>query len=170
MRRLAWTCLAALLGMVIGCGRGGGAATPEAAFESYKTAMADKDFEGVWQMLSAASQQQMEEDARGIAERAAKSEGPGKVAVEKQARLMDMTMDQVKTINGKTLFIGLCSMAAKEGKEEWEKLPRGQFARVEVNANRANVYVKVDDKVETDHPLPLVLEGGKWKIDMTGAR
>ena len=170
MRRWAWTCVAAGMGMVIGCGGGGGTTTPEGVFEAYKTAMADKDFEGVWRMLSTASREQMETDARGIAERAARSEGPGKAALEAQAKLMDMTVDQMKTIDGRTLFIGLCTMAAREGKEEWEKLPRGQLARVEVNADRANVYVKVDDQVEIDHPLPLVREAGTWKIDMTGAK
>jgi len=170
MRTLAWTCLSVWLGMVIGCGGGGGAATPEAAFEAYKAAMADKDFEAVWRMLSAASHEQEEADAKGIAERAAKSEGLEKADLEKKAKLMDVTMDQMKTIDGKALFIGLCKMGSTGGKEEWEKLPRGQLARVEINANRANVYVKLDGKVDTDTPLPLVLEDGKWKIDLTGVK
>jgi coenzyme F420-reducing hydrogenase alpha subunit len=131
--------------------------------------MADKDFEGVWRMLSAASRERMEADARRIVEGAAKSEGTAKAAAEKQAKLMDMTMDQLKTLRGKELFVGLCTMAAREGKEEWEKLPRAQIERVEINVHRANVYVKVGDQVEVDHPLPLVLENGTWMIDMTGA-
>ena len=82
---------------------------------------------------------------------------------------MDLTMDQLKTLQGRGLFIVLLTMAAREGKEEWEKLPRAQLDRVEINVNRANVFVKVGDRVEVDHPLPLVLENGTWKIDMTDA-
>ena len=169
MRGWVWTCLAAGLGILIGCGGGKGTATPEAAFEAYKTAVADKDFEGMWGMLSAASRDRMEADAKRIAEQAAKSEGVAKAAAEKQAKLMDLTMDQLKTLQGRGLFIGLLTMAAREGKEEWEKLPRAQLDRVEINVNRANVFVKVGDRVEVDHPLPLVLENGTWKIAMTAA-
>jgi len=170
MRGWVWTCVAAGLAVVIGCGGGRGASTPEAAFEAYKAAMANKDFEGVWRMLSAASRQQMEAEAKRIAEQTAKSEGPAKTAAENEAKLMDLTMDQLKTLHGKELFIGYCTMAARVGKEEWEKLPRGQVARVQINGNQADVFVKVGEQVDMEHPLPLLFEDGTWKIDVTRSK
>lgn len=171
MKRLGWMfMLTAVTALVIGCGAGGGGATPEATFEKYKRAMVDKNFLDVWDMLSEASQRAMGEDAKEKAEEAARSEGPGRSAVERQASLMDMTVEEMKTMDGKALFVGLMKMAAKEGKEEWEKLPRAQLARVERDADKAKVYVKVDGKLEADQPLPLVLEGRKWKIDMMSVK
>ncbi|HUW59320.1 MAG TPA: hypothetical protein VMZ92_21985 [Planctomycetota bacterium] len=162
MKTRTWVCV---LTVLVGCGGGGGGATPKATFEKYKAAMADKNFEDVWNMLASTSQQAMDDRARTLADAAAKSEGPGRTALEDQARMMRLSLDQMKKLTGKTLFMGLFEMASSAGKEEWEKISRAQFSREVVTGDKAKVYVKVDGKEETD-AMPLVREGNRWKIDL----
>ena len=165
MKTLGWLCTLAVLTALIGCGGGGGGATPKATFEKYKAAMADKNFEDVWNMLALTSRQAMEDHAKKLAAAAEQSEGPARVALENQAKMMGKSLAEMRKLDGKALFVGLFKMASTGGKEEWEKISRMQFARDEVDGETAKVYVTVDDKEEKD-PMPLLREGGKWKIDL----
>ena len=165
MKALGWMCTVVALVTLVGCG-GGGGTTPKATFESYKACMADKDFEAVWNMLASTSKQAMEESAKKLAEAAEKAQGPAKTALESQAKMMDMSLEDMKKLDGKALFAGLFTMAAAGGREEWEKISRTQFSREEIDGDKAKVYVKVDGKEETDDPMPLVREDGRWKIDL----
>lgn len=166
MRQLGWLCTLTAVVALIGCG--GGGATPKATLEAYKAAMANREFEQVWDMLSEATKQQMAEEAKkrvAAIEAVEKSGGPDRVALENQARMMDMTLEKMKEMDGKALFVGLFAMASKGGKEEWDKISRVQFSREEITGDKAKVFVNLDGKEEAD-PLPLVLEDGKWKIDL----
>ena len=153
-----------------GCGGSGGGSSPEATFRLYKASMSDRNFEDVWTMLSAASKKRMNEDAATISERAAKAEGPGRRAVDDTARLIGMTSEQMASMDGKTFFIALLKMVAEAGREEWEKLPRAEISRVQKDGSRALVFVKVDGREQADRPLPLLNEGGVWKIDLASVK
>ncbi|KPJ56166.1 MAG: hypothetical protein AMS16_02915 [Planctomycetes bacterium DG_58] len=165
MKAWARACTLVALVTLMGCG-GGGGVTPKASFERYKASMADKDFEAVWKMLASTSKEFMEDRAKKFAEEAKKAEGPSRTALEDEAKLMRMSLEEMKKLDGKALFIGWYQMAAAAGPEEWEKISRAEFSREEIDGDKAKVYVKIDGKEETDDPMPLVREEGRWKIDL----
>jgi len=169
MRVRSCVCVCVAVVMLLGCG-GGGGSTPKEGFEAFKAAMSDKNFEDAWKQMSTETQRLMNEDAAKIAEQANKSEGPARIALETQAKAMGLTWEKMKKLDGKALFIGAYTMAtmpSQGGKEQWQKISRAQFSRVEQEGSRAKVYVKLDDKEDTDRPLMLVLEEGKWRVDLT---
>jgi len=166
MNRRRWVCVLCLPVLLLGCG-GGGGATPKATFDAFKSAMADKNFAETWEMLSAETRRQTDTRAKAKAEEVARAEGPARVALETEAKMMEMTLDDMKKMDGKAFFIGMYKLAAEAGKEEWQKISRGQFKRADIDGNTAKVYVEFEGKLDTD-PLPMVLEGGKWKVELTG--
>jgi hypothetical protein len=162
MRRIGVVCVLAVLAAVIGCEKGGGT-TPQATFEAYKSAMANKDFDAVWDMLSADAQRRLDEQAAQLAQAAAKAEGPAKTDIEMKAKLFDMTMDEMKALDGRKLVTGVFRMAAKMGTNEFGKIGSAQVERVDTSGDRASVFVKIEGKVEKD-PLYLTKEGTLWKV------
>jgi len=155
--------------LLAGCGAGGGGSTPESTFHLYKAAMSDRNFEDAWNLLTPAAQERTNEDAAVMRERVKKAEGPGRVALEDTAKLIGMTLDDMKKMDGRTYFIAVMKMAAETGREEWERLSRAEIAEVKVNGDRAQVFIKSDGQVQADHPLPLLKDGGRWKIDLTAS-
>ena len=172
MRVRSCVCVSVAAIVLLGCG-GGGGGTPKATFEAFKAAMSDKNFADAWEQMSAETQRLMNEDAARISEEAVKSEGPARIALEKQGKAMDLTWEKMKKLDGKALFIGtytMTTMPTHGGKEQWQKISRAQFSRVEQEGSRAEVYVKLDGEEDTDRPLPLVLENGTWHVDLTEPR
>jgi len=172
MRVRSCVCVSVAVIVLLGCG-GGGGGTPKATFEAFKAAMSDKNFADAWEQVSAETQRLMNEDAAKIAEEAVKSEGPARIALEKQAKAMGLTLEKMKKLDGKALFIGAYTMTtipSQGGREQWQKVSRAQFSRVEQEGARAKVYVKLDGKEDTDRPLQLVLEDGTWRVDLTEPR
>jgi hypothetical protein len=166
MRRLL-VPVAILVPLVLaGCG-GGGSASPKAAFESVKQALVEKDFKTLWALLSADSQQLIDEDAKLIREAAAKAEGPADTALAEQARLIDMKLSELKTVDGEGLFIATLKMAtAVEEKNYWDKLSHMELVSIdekEIEQNRVEVKVKVGEAEQT---LPFVKEGADWKLNI----
>ncbi len=166
MRTTGFIATVLMSALLAGCGARGGGTTPEATFRLWKSAMSERSFADVWEMLSAASRQRMNHDAEVFVDRARKAEGPERTALDNAARLIGMTMDEMKTMDGKALCVAVFKMSAQTGRDDWERLARAEFSRAEVTDGRALVYVKRDGREETDHPMPLVNEGGLWKIDL----
>ena len=172
MRTIGITAAAlalAAMTALAGCGAKGGGPTPEGTFRLYKSAMSDRNFEDVWGMLSAASQERMNQDAAVLSAQAEKAEGPGRKALDDTARLIGMTLEQMTKMDGRTFFVGLLKMAAETGREDMDKLARAEISRVETQGQSAQVFIKADGVEQTDRPMPLVKEGGRWKVDLVGA-
>jgi len=169
MRVLGWTGALVAVTMLIGCGGGGGGATPEETFKKLKAALTDKKFEDVWAMLSSASQEYYDDYAKNtLAEKATKAldegESQARIDLENQAKAMGIELKNMKKLDGKGCVVGVLTMASKNDKNAWARFSRAEFVREEINGDRAEVYLKVDD-VPDAVPVPLVLEGGKWKVD-----
>ena len=166
-RTLVCLTLATLL-TVSGCGGRGAGSTPEATFGVYKSAMSDRNFDDVWDMLSAASQERVQRDATEVNGRAMTAEGPERAYLENAAKLMGLTLEQMKKMDGRQFYVGLLKMVADRGREEWDKLSRAEVSRVEKDGERAKVFIRSDGVEQTARPLPLVLEDGRWKVDLVG--
>jgi len=168
MRKLGMPTVILTTLVLIGCG-GGGSASPKDAFASFKQAMVEKDFKTIWNMLSAESKRLMNDEAKDISGAAVKAEGPARTALEKTARLIDLDISDLKTINGEGLFVATLKMAtASDDKKHWDKVSRMELADVdetEIDKGRVKVSVKIDDEVQ-DRPLSFVKEGAEWKIDI----
>ena len=167
MTGLRLCCMLVAVGFLTGCGQG--SSTPKDAFGSFKGVMADKNFEDAWDMLSKATQDSFNANAKTFAARnlADTETGPNKLNAETVAKMMGITVKKMKTMDGKALFVGLSTWASAEGKDVWQQISRAQFERQEEEGvGRVLVYVKLDDKVQEKAPVRMVLEDGQWKVDL----
>jgi len=172
MRRLAWTCALVVVAMLIGCGGGGGGATPRETFNKLKNALTDKKFDDVWSLLSTDSQKYYEDKAAQIAKKAGEvmkeSEPQSRIALGNQAKIMEITVEKMKKLDGKTLVGALLTMAAKDGKDVWGTISRTKYGSEEISEDgrTAKVFVECDGVVQETKPILLVLEDEQWKVDL----
>ncbi len=160
------TVLAAMfLAALAGCGGSVGGKSPEATFRQWKSAVSDRSYGDVWEMVSAASKEQKAIEAQQLSEEAKKAEGPARTALDSTARFLGMSLDDMKKLDGRTLFIADMKMAAESGRDEWDRMSRAEFARADEKGDRASVYVRFEGR-EDPNPMPLVRENGIWKIDL----
>jgi len=171
MKRMLWTGVVGLLVTLVGCGGGGGGATPRETFNRLKNALTDKKFEDVWDLISTESQKYFEDQAADIAKKAEQvereSESQSRIALENQARMMEIPIEKMKQLDGPALVAGLYRMAAKDDKDVWGTISRTKFSRDEVapDGKTAKVFVELDGIVQEDSPIPMVREGDQWKLD-----
>ena len=170
--RTSTICATLMVSMWLGCGGPEAGSTPRETFEAYQTARGRSDFAAVWELLSSASQERMERDAKDLAEEARIARGPAKTAVEAQANRMDMTVEELERMTGREYFIGLgqYSMGTEESEKLQEELSRAKFDREDILEERARVYATLDGKPWEEPPTVMVLEDGRWKLDLTGIR
>lgn len=150
----------------VGCGGGGACGTPEATFEAYKLAVIERDFEAVWEMLSTSSRERIECDAKDMA---AECRGLGKAELERRARSMGLTAEQMKSIDGRDLFVTVCRLSLEDDTEGWERFARTRLSRVELDGETARVHVRLGAGVETAS-MTFVCEDANWKIDLAGSK
>jgi hypothetical protein len=165
--RLSGFAAALALAMLAGCGGSSGGTTPEATFRAYQAAMSDRDFEAVWSMLSPSSKDRMNQDAATRREQAAKAEGPARKSLMDEAQGIGMSIDDMKAMDGRTLFIALMKTGSRAGQKTWDVLARAEVSRIVETEGHALVYIK-SGGLEQVPPIPLAREDGIWKINLAG--
>jgi hypothetical protein len=160
------TMLAAVLVTALaGCGGSVGGKSPEKTFQMWKSAVSDRSFNDAWEMLSAVSKEQMSVEAKRVAEAAVNPQGPVREQLSQISSFSGLSLDDMKKLDGRTLFVILMKMAAESGRDDWERMTRAEFSRVEEKGDRADVFVRLEGR-EDSRPMPLIRENGVWKVDL----
>jgi hypothetical protein len=152
---------AALMLFVAGCG-GGGAATPDAAFKDFQAAFKAKDGEKAWNLMSKDAQAKMEEVAKGLKKMLELFDklpaDARKAAEEKAAKESGMTLDELKSLDGKRLFVtGIKAIPA----DKLSEVTGATLENVKIDGEKATASIKSGSKTE---PIRFVKESGSWKI------
>jgi hypothetical protein len=145
------TPLALLVLIAIACGGGASpGATPKETFEAFRTAAADHDWESVWELTSPERRQKMESDIKGEEDEVASDLG--------------ISVDDVKSMSLKEIFVTAMEKLAKEEPEDLRSFTEGEYLREEISedGNSAKAYWKSEGR---ERRLRLVKVDGKWYVD-----
>jgi hypothetical protein len=152
---------AGLLLFAVGCG--GSGSTPEAAFKEFQAAIKAKDADKAWNLMSKSAQSKMDDAAKAMTEKFKVLDTlPPEVrkkAEQEAAKQSGLSLDELKSASGKTLFKAFMkSPASDEGMKE---ITSGTLENVKVDGDKATGTVKTAKKSD---PISFVKEGGSWKI------
>lgn len=158
---------AGLLLFVVGCGGGGGAASPDAAFKDFQAAVKAKDGEKAWNLLSKEGKSEIEQGValvKGLMEGFFKQLDKAPPAEKKAAEeKMGMSLAEFKAMDAKGFFV----FGIKHGDKgpnsgnEMKQFTDATLENLKVEGDKATATMKSGDKTK---PISFVKEGGSWKI------
>jgi hypothetical protein len=140
-----------VLGVMFGACGGGGASTPEAAFESLKSAALNKDGGALYDMMAPSEVARAEkewEDAKNSADR---STG--------MAQMLGVSVEELKAMSFRDMFV---RMADKQESTEEISL---ELVETTVDGDKATLKIKSTKGVDS---VSLVKEDGKWYLASVG--
>lgn len=137
-----------VLGLAIlfaACGGGGGAATPQAAFEKFQASIEAKNWGAIYDMASASVIEQVEE-----------SKGEDMVAA-----ILGMEPDEVKAMSTKDFFCKMMDKMMEMEPDELENMKGATIKEVKEEGDKATVFFKGTKK---DDKMDFVKVEGKWLL------
>jgi hypothetical protein len=145
---------AAAAGGAVGCGN-----TPDGAVKDFAAAVKAKDGATCWSLLSASSKAGFDKAAAGLKEMLSKADqlpGPVKAGMVKMiSEQTGLTEDEVKNIDGRALVNAGVRKTGLGGVKA-----DAEVESVKVEGETATVTLK------GGVPVPLVREGGTWKVNL----
>ena len=124
------------------------AATPEAAFERLRTAMAAADWESLWGQFAPARRQRFGKYHLEGAEEIAEKHG--------------FNLSEVRRTTTRDLFVAILEVTAAVGPEERARIAGAEFLGEKIDGDRATVRIRVEGREER---LRFVKADGVWYVD-----
>jgi hypothetical protein len=150
--------------LAAGCG-GSKEDSPLAAFEAFRAAVVAEKFEEIYDLADDATRAQVD----ALAEHTRRESvllGPMELAA--RARGLGLTVEDLKTVDGRALLAAQCRKSMRDDHENWEKVAHTKYSRVYVDRDRAKLFVSIDGRESLDDPMLFVRERGVWKVDLAG--
>ncbi len=144
------------LGLLMGaCGGGGPGDTPEATFEALKSAVANHDFGGMFDMMAESTKEQMKPMFDAL-----------KAAPEAQQKAMceGMGIDagSLDGMSFRDFFIMRGEKAAEEEEDDFENMKDAEIIETKIDGEKATIKYKAGGETDT---MKFILVDGKWVID-----
>jgi hypothetical protein len=161
--RISCCFLLVAAGLLCGCTASVGV-SPEDAFNHFRKAIAEKDYEGAWKLLTTKNRQGAEERAAEIVRRTRKGEDADSTATKE----LGLSIAEARKLDGREYWVRVMShLLATTYKDIGIEFSRTRFVRAEVenDHDHSKVYTSFDGTVNEHFPWTLVKENGVWRVD-----
>ena len=141
------------------------ATTPRKAYEMFRRAIKDRDFEGCWRLVSSSTHEACGRQAAELRIRVMNNDPPPPLDLE-LLHIQGLARSEAAKLDGKGFFIGSLRRAAARDPEGFDLLTRTEYDHERASREGALVYVTLSGKRQED-PMRVVREGGVWRIEQT---
>jgi hypothetical protein len=140
------------------------ATTPRIAYETFRKAVQERDFDMCWKLVS--------KDTRELYDRRAADfkmlvlNSPDTTPKARQfLEAMGLSRLDLDKVNGQRFFIGEMRLKEATDPKSFEQITRTEFLRQEIKGDKAKVFVTLAGNAEPE-PMNLAREGGLWRVDL----
>ena len=139
------------------------ATSPRRAYEIFRTAIRERDFETCWRLLSRDTHDAYERSAADLKMRVLNSDTPPPQDLE-LLHVLGLTRKEVDKLTGKMAMRGSFQRAAERDPVGFETITRTDFDHESIYQDRATVHFISRDTRQVEQ-MRLVREGGVWRIE-----
>ncbi len=151
------------------CGGSAKADTPEEVFENMKKVVKDKDFGGLYDMLSKDSQSGIEkskEKAIPVLEKTSTVVPEEKMKEDLEKRFGVSSLDEFKAMSTRDFFVRLFSELTKDD-DNFEKMDKATIEECKYSKDEKSATLTIKEADGKTNDMKVVLEDGSWRLDMS---
>jgi hypothetical protein len=143
----------------------GSATSPHKAYELFRSAIKERDFDAYWNLLSRPTQKNFQGRADDLKARVLSNARPAQKDLD-LLHVLGLSPSDVAKVNGKMYLTGSLTQTSLVSPRELDDAIRPEYDHEVTSGDNAKVYVRLDGDLQAT-PMKMVREGGVWRIDLT---